>query len=120
MDKSNFIQLTCWTAWLIALSLKTASSACLWTGDIFGAAGIENEWMHLNVEAQIVLLRQARDYGGPNAQSIKQCSFVAYQGRAETFWQIFERRVPHKIGSRSESTTRINSYIRRTDYYWEN
>ena len=44
-----------------------------------------NECTHLNVEAQIVLLRQARDYGGPNAQSIKQCSFVAHQGRAKTF-----------------------------------
>jgi len=34
---------------------------------------------------QIVLLREARDYGGRNAQSIKQCSFVADQGRAKTF-----------------------------------
>ena len=39
-DKSNFIQQ------LIALSLKSASSACLLTGAIFGAAGIENDWMN--------------------------------------------------------------------------
>ena len=44
-----------------------------------------NECMHLNVEAQIVLLREARDYGGRDAQFIKQSSFVAYQGRAKTF-----------------------------------
>jgi len=44
-----------------------------------------NSCTHLNVEAQIVLLREARDYGGPNAQTIERCSSVAYQGRAETF-----------------------------------
>ena len=106
-DKSNFIQPTCCTAGLIALSLKSASS--LNRSHFWGSRYRKwmNECTHLNVEAQIVLLRQARGYGGLNAQSIKQCSFVAYQGRAETFWQIFERRVPHKIGSRSESTTRI-------------
>ncbi|KAI3375494.1 hypothetical protein L3Q82_003824 [Scortum barcoo] len=60
------------------------------------------------LQIRSVLLREAPDYGGRKAQSIKQCSFIAYQGRAKTFRQIFERRVPHKIGSRK---ARVNVRI---------
>lgn len=48
-------------------------------------------------------------------QPIKCCSFVANQSRTKTFFEIFERRVPHKIGSRSASTARIHT-LEAPDY----